>query len=60
MKMPKFFVGDLATEEGAIDFLKLNPTTALSITEIQAIAVADELGLGPEAVDYEMECWGED
>jgi len=59
MLIPKFDVGDLATEEGAIDFLRLNPDTALSTAEIQSCAVAAELDLGPEAVDYDMECLGE-
>ncbi len=53
--IPKFCVGDLSTEEGAIDFLRLNPNTVLSVGEIQASAGAAELSLGPEAVDYYLE-----
>ena len=57
---PKFCVGDLTTEEGAIDFFKLNPDTTLSLTEIQAIAVAYQLGLPPEQVDYAIEFYDEE
>ncbi len=57
---PKFCINDLKTEEGALDFLTLNPITALSLTEIQAVSIADELGLPPEQVDYAVEFYNED
>lgn len=57
--IPKFCVGDLSTEEGSIDFLRLNPNTTLSIPEIQCEAMAAEMGMSPEQVDYDLECLGE-
>lgn len=55
MKPIKFDV-DPTTEEGALDLLLLNPSLTIGPLEIQATAIADELDLCPEQIDYFMEC----
>lgn len=56
MKPIKLEIADPTTEEGALDILKLNPSMSIGLAEIQATAAAEALGLGPDEIDYFMEC----
>jgi hypothetical protein len=56
MKLIKTQMADPCTEEGAMDILRMNSDLAISPVEIQATAIADELGLDPSQIDYAMEC----
>lgn len=60
MKFVKTQMADPCTEEGAMDILRMNPDLSISTTEIEATAIANELGLDPSQIDYCMDCDDED